>query len=494
MSSPAYQTGHGRVYLQRSGAGPGNPLEYQGRARMGTFTVPKGDVTAVYAPSAKQYDRFDVVDEIRGEEGLPTTSIIARLSTDNPILTEHCSFHLQARYGKCGNPLDVEGGWELILGYEHATVTNISGEQQTAIQPEDRAVVLITGDVTARKLWEIQRLSLTEVAKTNITGEVVDIEVSDYISCGDCGYISDGEQRVFAVAKGSGAGSPGLSSELLISSDGGSTWSEYDIDTLAVAENPSAVTLIGTTIVVVSQDSISMHLASLSTPGTWSEVTTGFVAGGAPNDISSVDSAHTWIVGQGGYIYFIENLADGVETVQADGSAFSDNLTCVHALSENYLIAGGENGLLVRTTNGGSTWSEMTSPTVATINCVWMRDEYSWFVGTSNGRLYFTTDGGTTWTEKNFGSLTGKGEVFDLGFADSPDSPYGFMVISDASDNGYIFRTLDCGASWYQLPDYEGSTPSNHGLKCLSVGISGNFAITGGLATDDTDGIVVVAE
>ena len=490
MTVKSFQTGHGRVYLQRDGAGPGQAIEYVGQATLGAFAVPRGDIEPVFAPSAKQYDEFDVVDEIRGEEGLPTTSMTIRFGLDNILLAENCSFHLQARYGKCEDPLDTVGGWEKILGYERSRLSNIAGEQQTAIQPSDRAVILLTGDVTARKLWEIDKLSIAELAGTNVTGAVVDIMIADYISCGDCGYSSDGEQRIFAIAEGSGAGSPGLWSELLISADGGATWSEYDIDTLAIGEMPSAITVVSTTIVVVSQNSVSIHLAGIATPGTWVEVTEGFEALGAPNAISSVDSSHSWIVGEDGYIYFLTSIADGVHTVQSEGAVFAEDFHCVHALDTRHILAGGEVGQLVYSANSGTTWTEIVGPTVATINTVWMRTEYAWMVGTSNGLLYYTLDGGTTWAPKTFG-LDGLGEVFDIGFAHHPDSPYGFLVATNAAGKGFIFRSLDCGASWYQMPDYTAVTPENHGLTCLSVGLTGNFAIAGGIADDDVDGIIV---
>ena len=494
MGSEVLQTGHGRVWMQTGGAAPDSTMAYKGLARLGAFTLPRGDITPVSGPSPFSYDEFRVIDEVKGAVALPTTSIIMRLGITNPLLTEQCPMHLQARYGKCENPRDPVGGWELILGYEQARITNVGGDQQTALEEADRAVVLLTGDVTARKMWVIHQLSLAETGEAEVLREVAAIIVSDYISCGDCGYRSDGEQRVLAVVNGSGTGSPGLAPELLFSVDGGSTWDEYDIDSLTGNEQPSDIAVVGTNIVVPSQGSISLHLSTLTDPDTWTEVTTGFVAGGAPNAIHSEDSANTWVVGQGGYIYKIENPANGVFSVQAAGAVFNDNLLDIHGIDARNLVAVGANGLIVKTTNGGSTWTEVTGPTVATINKIWMRTAYRWLIGDAVGRLYYTQDGGITWTENVF-PMSGLGQVYDLGFCDHPDSPYGFMVASDGT-HGYIFRSLDGGSSWYQLPDFEGSTPTNYALTCLAVGISGNYAIAGGVEASGAgaDGILVVAK
>jgi photosystem II stability/assembly factor-like uncharacterized protein len=184
------------------------------------------------------------------------------------------------------------------------------------------------------------------------------------------------------------------------------------------------------------------------------------------------------------------NPVDGV-TVQSAGSVTTENLSQVHGSDTMHIIAGGANGALIVTSNGGKTWSDASSsPTVATITALWMRTPYCWLVGTSTGRMYYTIDGGVTWAEKIFG-LSGQGAVYSFSFADHEDSPFGFLTATNGS-KGFIFRTIDGGSSWYQLPDTEGITPANDRFNKVSAGPSGNFVVAGGLADDALDGIVVI--
>lgn len=490
MPERIFQTSHGRVYLQLGGAGPTNVLEYQGMARMGGFARNEGEPARVQLPSTQAYDRFDDVDEVTGESSRPTTSMIARFGLTNPILSANRPFHLQAHYGKCGDPRDANGGWEKILAYEGAKFTNRSGDEQTALDESNRATILLTGDVSARKMWEIDQMALGAVAGEEVTREVVDIVLQDYISSGECGYTSDGENRIFAVTKSSGAGSPGMPAELLVSVDGGLTWDQYTISTLGAAEEPVAFAVVGQYIVVLSTDSASLHIATIADPSTWTEISTGFVAGGAPIGISSQGSTRTWIVGENGYIYFMANPADGV-SVQSAGTVTSEDLSEVHATDSMHVLAGGANGALIVTYNGGKTWTAAaTSPTVAAITALWMHTAYCWLVGTATGRLYITINGGTTWLEKVF-PMTAMGAVNAFSFADHADSPFGFLAATNGS-KGFIFRTIDGGNTWYQLPDTEGTTPANDRFNRISAGPSGNFVVAGGLGDDALDGVIVI--
>ncbi|KKN85720.1 hypothetical protein LCGC14_0275250 [marine sediment metagenome] len=489
MSERVFQTGHGRVFLQVSGANPNSSMVYQGMARLGSFAKAEGEVSRVQIPSRLAYDRFEDIDVVSGESSLPTTSMIARFGLTNPILSAVCPMHIQAHYGKCGNPQDQNGGWEKILAYEKARFTNRSGDEQTALDEAGRATILLTGDITARMLWEIDQMALAETCAAQIDKEVVDVTIDDYISCGECGYESEGENRIFAVTVGYTTGSPGLPAELIVSLDGGLTCEQYDIDTLAADEDPSAVALVGgVNVVVPSADSLSLHYVDLDDLDTWQEVAAGFIAGGGPNDIHSHSSTQSWLVGNSGIIYSMANPADGV-TVIHNAVLTAQNLIAVHGSDSRNIVAVGAAGVILFSSNGGATWAAITSPTVQIINTIWMRTRFYWMIGDAGGRMYFTTDGGVTWTEKVFG-LSGQGEVHGIAFSHHPDSPFGFMTATDGA-MGYVFRSLDGGSTWYQLPDTAAATPANIHLNAIDAGISGNFCVAGGLRAG-TDGILMI--
>ena len=490
MTDTFFQTGHGRVFLQKFGAGPGRNMSYMGRASLGGFSKSDGDVTPARNPSPHAYDQFEDVAEVRGEEGRPTTSLKGRFGLENEIISMVCPFHIQAHYGQCADPQDANGGWEKILAYDHCYFTARSSDDLTALDSGERAMIMLTGEITARKMWEVNQMNLGEVADAEVTREVADVMVADYISCGDCGYESDGDQRIFAVASGPGAESPTISPILLQSSDGGTTWATYDITTMTDTDAPTAVAISGGRAIVTVNDTPGVHVADLNALDTWMVSTAVFATG--VNDIYSPSGAHAWMVGDGGYIWFSSRPANEA-IVQESGSTTSENLLAIHGVDNRNLVAVGENGAILVTTNGGRTWQ--TSPTapalVGDIHTVWMRTAYTWLIGDDDGNLFYTTNAGGSWHALDF-PLSGEGRISDIAFAHYVDSPFGFLVANDATGKGYIFRTLDGGDTWYQLPDFANLTPTNVGLNAVAAGLSANFCVAGGLKELAGDGIIII--
>ncbi len=485
----AYETGQGRVFAQWLGAAPNHAVEFQGLARVGGLSESLGDVTPIRAPSTSMYNAFDVVGYTRGEPGLPTTSMIARFAQVNRILTQKCKFDIHVHYGSCKNPTDFNSGWDKGFCYEQAVITNRSSDDMTSFDSSE--IITFTADVTALKFWEYDHMTLAAKAASYIETEIVDVLVSDYVSCGDCGYESDGNKRIFALQKTSGA-SAGLTSELIYSLDGGSTWEDEAVDTLGASEDASAMAVAGQNLVVVSGAVASLSYADLDLLGTWTEVTDGFVATKYPNDVFSLSSTLTWFAAEDGYIYFSDDPSQGV-TVQADGSATTEDMLCIHACDSRNVIAGGENGALLVTSNGGTAWA--LSPSVpggiGDITACWMRTSHSWLIGDANGTLWYTADAGVSWTQVTF-PIESPTEVADIAFVDHSDSPFGFLAVKTASA-GYLLRTIDGGRSWYELPDGAGSIPANGGLNAVSVGNDASFCVAGGVATSpSTDGVLII--
>ncbi|MBD3268507.1 hypothetical protein GF373_17705 [bacterium] len=486
-----HQAGRGRVFLQPYGAGPANAFDYQGCGRVTGFSQSMGDVDPVYCPARGRYDDFEVVDEVRGEGGLPTTSLVARFGLTNQIFEQDCPFGLQVHYGECQDPTNFIGGWDKILAFVQARFTQRSSDDLTALEPGERASILLTGDITAREVYEVDPVSLGEAAGVHISREVIDVTICDYQSCGSCGRISDGCQRIYAVTATSGVASPGLPSEIIYSEDGGSTWLDEAISTLGSNESPSGIICAGDYVIVPSQDSGGYHYAPISDLTDWTHITTGFVDN--PVAAFSLGTTRIWFVGDSGYVYFTDDYTTGVE-VQSDGTAAGGSvLTDIYAVDSEHIVAVGEDNTLILSENGGQSWQDMGGPAAnagVTINCIWMRTQYEWVIGTAGGELYYTLNAGTDWYEKTF-SGSGNGEVRDVVFATYGNSPFGYMA-HDYNDAGRIFRTLDGGNNWYLLPDGVGSIPSNDYIGALTVCNDPDIVVGGGLADDGEDGILVI--
>lgn len=495
MTTPSIPTNaFSRVFSIEDTAGPENIPEYQGLWKAGAATWAQGDITRIRVPDPGRYDAFLTAGKIRGEQGTPQITIMARYTHDLSdmlaLVRKGCESDIQIHMGLCQDPRDFNGGWDKILVLTKALPTNYSTDDLGAMMDSERAVINEEIPFSGEDLFEIKKLGFQEQATTQTVQEVVDIVVCDSISCGLCGVPSNGCDKVFALTMSFGA-SPGLPAEIIWTADGGGTWEDTTITTLAANEDPDAMDCVGTYLVVVSQESISLHYALiadiLTSSETWVEVATGFVAAGAPVDIWSADPTHTWIVGLGGYIYFTGDVTAGV-SVQTAGTVTTQPLRAIHGLDALTLVAVGDSNALLYTNNGGSTWSSITGPAVGVaLNTVWMQSEREWWVGTAGGRLFYTLNAGTTWTEKAF-SGSGAGVVRDIKFF---NGTIGYMSHDTAAIVGRIFRTIDGGHSWYILPEGNGSIPVNDRINALAVCEDPNTVFGAGLGGNAIDGFIV---
>lgn len=495
MPSPV-RSPNSRVFTIQNRAGPPNAPTYQGQARALGPSWGFGDRTPIREPDPNRYGAFRIIDAIKAERDLPTISIENRyqytISEFLRLARIGCPIDLQVHIGQCQDPRDFNGGWDKVLVLEGADFSNWATGEMGALEQGEDAVVNETVDFNALDMFEIKQLALSELASTEVIGEVVAVAICDSVTCGVCGIASAGCDKVFAITI-TQIGSPGLPAELIFSEDGGAVIGETNVSTLGATEDPTGMACVGTHLVVISNDSCSLHYALiaevLDAIETWAEVATGFVcAAGAPNAIHSRGSRFTWIVGDGGHVYFSADITNGV-SVQDAGVATSEDLQAVHAFDDLNVVAVGDNNAVIRTQNGGSTWTSITGPAVGVVlNTVWMRSDEEWFVGAANGRLYYTRDGGTSWTEKAFPG-SGAGQVRHIVFA---TPTVGYLSHDTVAPAGRLLRSIDGGNSWYVLPEGTGTIPANDRLNSIAAcGEDVNVVYAGGLADDATDGFLV---
>ncbi|MEZ5347508.1 MAG: YCF48-related protein [Pyrinomonadaceae bacterium] len=105
--------------------------------------------------------------------------------------------------------------------------------------------------------------------------------------------------------------------------------------------------------------------------------------------------------------------------------------------NEDYVIG----SLLLRTVDGGSSWSRIVVPTKAElIHLDFDGKSHGWIVG-DMGTILATTDNGNTWNVQN----SGTDEVLrNVDFRDEKD---GYVV----GTNGTILRTVDGGQTWTKI-------------------------------------------
>lgn len=492
MVKKAQKSDQSRLWLIDGRAGPANSPTYESRSAAGAATAPFGTPTTVRAPDPTSYGAFITIDQIPGETGDPTLETTgyydpSSVSKFLEIGRGGCQADLQVHMGDCQDPQDFNGGWSKVIVLKGARPTQWGTDALGALEPGNRSAVIETVPWQGETIYELVRLTFAEGAASILDLEVIAIEVCDAKTCGECGLSTSGCDHVLATAL-AGAASPGILAQVIYSSDGGSTWADTVIDTLSATQDPSDATCVAPNYVVVSNDSDSLHFAPvadiLDGSEVWTEVSTGFVAAGSPNAITSPNSRATFIAGDGGYVYKTSNPENGVD-VLTDGGVTSENLNDIDAIDDEHIVAVGANNAVIFSVDG-ETFSSVTGPAAGVaLNAVAMKSEDEWWVGTAGGELYYTLDQGQTWTAKSF-SGSGAGEVRDIVWW---DEVVGYFSHDTATPAGRVFRTIDGGFSWFR--EGTDSLPANDRITALATCEDQNKVFGGGLGDDGTDGIVV---
>ena len=149
----------------------------------------------------------------------------------------------------------------------------------------------------------------------------------------------------------------------------------------------------------------------------FTDANTGTATGDNGTIIRTTDGGNSWAIQPSGTI----NTLYGV--------SFTD---------VNHGTAVGAFGTVVRTTDGGNTWSSQTSGTTNGLLAVSFTDANTGTAVGENGAIVRTTDGGNTWASETSGTTN------NLNAVSFTDANNGTTV----SWYGIILRTTDGGATW----------------------------------------------
>lgn len=494
-------TGLTRIFLQKFGARADRAVTYHNCMRPDAVEEAIGDITPIKCPHPTRAGKFIEVGSIAGERERPTTQLVGHYPADEASLLKEladleCANDAYVVIGLCED-LSVFDDDKKTLVFDSTKITNYATDPLGALTDSDNAEVNETADLSMTKWYEVLPLKYARRADDIVTNEVIDVVICDNPGCGDCDDPSDGCEKIFALTTTAG-GSPSTPADIVYSIDKGVNWFAVDIDTLGAAEAPNALACIGQYLVVVSNDSASLHYALLSeftaTPAvTWTEVTTGFVAGGEPNDIHS-DGTTAFVVGDGGYVYKTTDPTTGVTVIDA-GVAVTDNLNAVHSVSDEFMVAGGDSGAIVKSENGLTVSAVTPRPVGAgiDINDVAIQPglEDSWWFPMSNGTLYRTVDAGISFAQATFsGSAAGVSRSIAWS-----TRQVGYFSHDTAVPLGRIFKTKNGGNTWKLEPAAAAGIPANDRFtKLAACEFDANFLVAVGLADDNTDGLIVIGE
>ena len=126
-----------------------------------------------------------------------------------------------------------------------------------------------------------------------------------------------------------------------------------------------------------------------------------------------------------------------------------NDLYHLNMINENLIFAVGNGGTIMKTTDGGITWTMLNTGTTKNLRqadflqngLIGYTIGYAQAAGSS---IIKTTDGGINWQNINID------QIYYLSSIDFIDEQTGFVGGSIGLDNNFIFKTTDGGLNWSQ--------------------------------------------
>lgn len=183
--------------------------------------------------------------------------------------------------------------------------------------------------------------------------------------------------------------------------------------------------------------------------------------------------------GDDGKIYKSTDGGGGNWTWQEVNTITTNRLNSIAAITSDLIIAVGEKGTIIRTSDGGQTWENKSiGDTSIYLNKILIGKFYpnfdrGWIVGTK-GKIYRTTDYGNSWLS------TDSGTDKDLNCISFRNSEDGIV----AGDDGTVRYTTDGGLEWLGDPYFNGITPNDIVSIARVDSNTANALVRGGSAGD----------
>jgi hypothetical protein len=453
-----------------------------------------GEDTRITVPDPNNYNSDLEVGTVRGGKERATLGLAIRDTAVKSVLmgwkNKRCRVDIFALAGRCANPQDFTNGWEKMRYFPDGQISSHSFENFGAYGTDENNPTNEMVDMTAEDYWEFLEIGQEQIGSTVTTRVISAVDVYTGDPCEACPEPCD---RILAAMAGASA-TPGTKPSLLYSADGGVSFTTDEITGLFSNEGVADGEVIGGDIVYISYEGAVLTYTNIDqlyeNTNTWQRVSQGFVAGKGPRKISSADPRHTWIVGDGGYVYFMQNHKTGV-SVQNAGVTTTQHLQAVHAMNTENVLAVGNSNAVIFTKNGGVTWKSVTGPAVGVnLGACWMWDANTWFVGEGaggTGKLWLTANAGLTWTQVLLPATYGR--IYQIRFVSDAEG----YISATAGGDGYVLRTVTAGNEWKVLPEGKSAVPvSNAYLLDLAICSQyDNTVYAGGLAGDLSAGILL---
>ena len=468
-----------RIWVQVGGVGPGNPMQFlsegDGQLRAGAFSQPIEGAETQWRPSDTERYKFQPLGRTSTTPDQSTITLTQDLTRDALNMLEQAieddldlGVHVLFANGAPGD----RNNWDSksVLPYGEPTSLGLNDLQGESTDD----VHVWTSDIQFDQYAD-RAIAVAWAAKIAAT-------VTEPVA-----GVAFGKNRrtQYAVQNSDGVSAVPI---LFYTTDNWATVTSVNISALAGdgTEEPNDLARAGRFLIIPTEaDSyVYFNEDDLSVP---TEVASGFVASKTPNAVYAPSVAAIFMVGDGGYIYKLENPGDAVAVLDA-GVTTTNDLLAVDGIGQTLVAVGASDTILVSNDYGVS-WSTVTAPTsAASIKTVQVVDEGIWLIGADDGKLYYTTDAGQNWSEKGFpGSGSGSVDVLHF-YKQNP----AFGLLAHGSGSALtVYRTTDGGYSWEQSSLT--NMPAGQAVNAFAM-YDPNTMLAGGIGTGGTDGVLALAK
>jgi len=417
-----------RLFIQRDG--PGTALEPVVCVDVGDSDEPQGDMTRETRPDPRGSNKHMVA--FRGQGSPGETSLQFTLprfkaaDVFDELARRRCPvsfYYLQKTCGRRDAFLpftDDEDFYGYVAKNGYLTTKGRTGQMMRHADQSAPAGTMRTYTLSYEELSNFFKLSTMR----RVTAEdqiLCDIWFYNEQTCGGpCGDALD----VCEIGAISSAGEVAVEADILLTTDGGVTWTAAAAQPFAVAEDAGALGgyNLGAgnyRVIVCRATTDGANPAEIGysddAGATWSTVNVGATNGEfmtGPESMFQRTPDELWIctdtgAGAAGAIY---RSRDGALTWTQMMNSATDALNSIKCYNERVMLAVGDTNEILATYDGGDTWTSITGPAamaaVDALCCAAMTEKH-WLVGYEGGQLYQTQNGGISWEAITLGATVG---------------------------------------------------------------------------------------
>ncbi|MCD9853154.1 T9SS type A sorting domain-containing protein [Epilithonimonas sp. JDS] len=127
------------------------------------------------------------------------------------------------------------------------------------------------------------------------------------------------------------------------------------------------------------------------------------------------------------------------------GNVNASNFSDVYAITPDIVIVTGNNGTIIKTTNGGASWQQKSSGTTQILGKIQFPTQDIGFIVSAGAQLLKTTDGGDTWLPIAVDNVS---SIYSMSCV---NENLIFLSCIDSNNNSILLKSINGGSSWEKI-------------------------------------------